>query len=202
MAKQEYTFQYGQTGIRFSLDSELVAGELTMKQHPPIQDPAGAILSAIRNPIQSRPFKEIVKPGQTVAFLVNDPTRVANSHVFMPLLLNELNAAGVPDKDMFIMFAVGAHRSLPEQEMVQMVGPEVAKRVKMYNSEARDLSQFKHMGKTSRGNDIYFHKRVVEADHIICTGSIVYHFSPALAVEEKPCSRGSQPMRRSAVITP
>jgi nickel-dependent lactate racemase len=77
---------------------------------------------------------------------------------------------------MFIMFAVGAHRSLPEKEMAQLVGAEVAKRVKMYNSEARDLSQFKHVGKTSRGNDIYFHKRVTEADHIICTGSIVYHF--------------------------
>jgi lactate racemase len=32
------------------------------------------------------------------------------------------------------------------------------------------------VGKTSRGNDIYFHERVVEADHVICTGSVVYHF--------------------------
>jgi nickel-dependent lactate racemase len=176
MATREYAFKYGQTVVRFNLNPELVMGELRMKEVPPIQDPAGAILSAIRSPIQSKPLKEIVKPGQTVTFLVNDPTRVANSHVFMPLLLNELNSVGVPDKDMFIMFAVGAHRSLPEQEMAQLVGSEVAKRVKMYNSEARDLSQFKHVGKTSRGNDIYFHKRVVEADHIICTGSIVYHF--------------------------
>lgn len=176
MATREYTFKYGQTVVRFNLNPELVMGELRIREYPPIQDPAGAILSAIRNPIQSKPLKEIVKPGQTVAFLVNDPTRVANSHVFMPLLLNELNSVGVPDKDMFIMFAVGAHRSLPEKEMAQLVGSEVAKRVKMYNSEARDLSQFKHLGKTSRGNDIYFHKRVTGADHIICTGSIVYHF--------------------------
>ena len=111
-----------------------------------------------------------------MAFLVNDPTRVANSHVFMPLLLNELNSAGVPDKDMFIMFAVGAHRGLPPEEMAQLVGPETAGRVKMYNSEARDPSQFQRVGTTSRGNDICFHKRVVEADHIVCTGSIVYHF--------------------------
>jgi nickel-dependent lactate racemase len=176
MASQECCFKYGQTVVRYNLDPDLIMGELTINEFPPIQDPAAAILSAIRNPIQSKPLKEIVKPGETVAFLVNDPTRVANSHVFMPLLLNELNSAGVPDQDMFIMFAVGAHRGLPPQEMAQLVGPETAKRVKMYNSDARDPSQFQRVGTTSRGNDICFHKRVVEADHIVCTGSIVYHF--------------------------
>ena len=176
MAKKEYRFKYGKGEVPFTLDPQLIIGELRIKDYPPLKDPAAEIQKAVRSPIQSKPLKEIVKPGQTVAFLLNDPTRIANSHVFMPLLLNELNSASVPDKDMFIMFAVGAHRSLPEQEMVQMVGPEVARRVKMYNSEARDLSQFQHVGKTSRGNDIYYNKRVVEADHIICTGSIVYHF--------------------------
>jgi nickel-dependent lactate racemase len=176
MASQECCFKYGQTVVRYHLNPDLIMGELTINEFPPIQDPAAAILSAIRNPIQSKPLKEIVKPGETVAFLVNDPTRVANSHVFMPLLLNELNSAGVPDQDMFIMFAVGAHRGLPPQEMAQLVGPETAKRVKMYNSDARDPSQFQRVGTTSRGNDICFHKRVVEADHIVCTGSIVYHF--------------------------
>jgi nickel-dependent lactate racemase len=176
MATKEYQFKYGKTEVRFRLDPQMVVGALTIKDYPPLQNPEAAIHQAIRNPIQSKPLREVVKPGETVAFLVNDPTRIANSHVFMPILLNELNAVGVPDKDMFIMFAVGAHRLLPEEEMVEMVGAEVAKRVKMYNSDARDPSQFKFVGRTSRGNNVYFHKRVMEANHVICTGSIVYHF--------------------------
>ena len=176
MAMKEYTFKYGKTAVRFSLDPDTVMGELRIREFPTLKDPAAEILSAIRKPIQSPPLKEIVKPGQTVAFLVNDPTRIANSHVFLPLMLNELNSAGIPDKDMFIMFAVGAHRALPEKEMAEMVGDEVARRVRMYNPDARDPSQFKMMGTTSSGNDVYLHKKVVEADHVICTGSIVYHF--------------------------
>jgi nickel-dependent lactate racemase len=176
MATKEYNFKYGRRSVRFNLDPQLVIGELTIRDHPPLQDPAGEIQKAIRNPIHSQPFGEIVKPGQTVCFLVNDPTRIANSHVFMPILLNELNSAGVPDKDMFIMFSVGAHRMLPEDEMAQMAGQEAARRVRMYNSDAHDPSQFKFVGRTSRGNDVYFHKRAVEADHIVCTGSVVYHF--------------------------
>ena len=176
MATKEYQFKYGKKEIRFNLDPRLVGGELTIKDHPPLKDPGAEIQKAIRNPIRSKPLREIVKPGQTVAFLVNDSTRLANSHVFMPILLNELNAAGIPDRDMFIIFSVGAHRQLSEEEMVSLVGPDVAERVRMYNSNAHDPSQFKYVGTTSRGNDIYFHKLVLEADHVVCTGSIVYHF--------------------------
>jgi nickel-dependent lactate racemase len=77
---------------------------------------------------------------------------------------------------MFIIFAAGAHRELTEAEMVELVSPEVARRIKMYNPNAQDPAQFTHVGTTSRGNAVYFQTRVVEADHIICTGSIVYHF--------------------------
>ena len=176
MATREYILKYGEGQIRFTLDPALVDGELTIKDYPPIQDPVAAIQEAIRHPIRSKPLREIPHPGQTVALIVNDSTRVANSHVFLPVLLDELNSAGVPDKNIFIIFALGAHHELNESEMVRLVGSEVAKRVKMYNSIARDPAQFRYVGTTSRGNDIYFHKRVVEADHIVCTGSIVYHF--------------------------
>jgi nickel-dependent lactate racemase len=46
----------------------------------------------------------------------------------------------------------------------------------MFNSNAKDPAQFQYVGTTSRGNGIYLHKRVVEANHVVCTGSIVYHF--------------------------
>ncbi|SDF00124.1 nickel-dependent lactate racemase [Sporolituus thermophilus] len=176
MALKQYTFKYGRGKVNFAVDSDLVIGELTIKDMPVLADPAAAILEAIRNPIGAKPLREIVKPGETVAFIVNDPTRVANSHVFMPLLLNELNAVGVPDQDMFVIFSLGTHRLMTEEEMVEAVGPEVAKRVRMYNSDCRDESQFKYFGTTSRGTPVYFHKLVAEADHIVCTGSVVHHF--------------------------
>ncbi|MCX5909281.1 MAG: nickel-dependent lactate racemase, partial [Deltaproteobacteria bacterium] len=168
--------RYGKKEIRFSLDPSQVIGELKIKDYPPIPDPAAAIRQAIRNPIHSKPLKEIVKPGQTVAFIVNDTTRVANSHVFMPMLLDELNAVGVPDKDMFIAFALATHHPLNQAEMEDLVSPQAAKRVKMHNPDCHNLSQYKYIGTTSRGNKIYFYKPVTEADHVILTGSIVYHY--------------------------
>lgn len=173
---RDYVFKYGKGKVQFALDPSLVVGELKIKDYPVLSDPEAAIREAIAHPIASQPLREIVKPGETVVFIVNDPTRVANSHVFMPILLDEMNAAGIPDQDMSILFALGTHRLMSEAEMVQEVGEAVAKRVKMYNSDAKDSSQFTYFGETSRGTPVWFHNIAVQADHIICTGSIVHHF--------------------------
>jgi nickel-dependent lactate racemase len=76
---------------------------------------------------------------------------------------------------MFIIFSLGTHRDMTEQEMVEAVGADVAKRVKMYNSNAKK-DEFVYFGTTSRGTPVWFNKLVADADHIICTGSIVHHF--------------------------
>jgi len=171
-----FKMAYGRGKMQFDLDPSLVSAELKLNKVPVLDDPASAIRDAIRNPIDSKPLREIVKPGQTVTFLVNDNTRVANSNVFMPVLLDELNSVGVPDDDMRILFALGSHRALTHDEMVELVGEETAGRVKMYNPDCKDESQFVYFGTTSRGTKVSFHKLAAEADHIICTGSIVHHF--------------------------
>ncbi|WP_425059534.1 Lactate racemase [Sporomusa carbonis] len=176
MTKKDYSFKYGGGKINLSLNPAQVMGELKIKDYPALEDPEQAILEAIRNPIGTKPLRDIVKPGETVAFIVNDPTRVANSHIFMPILLDELNAAGIPDKDMYIVFALGTHRAMTDEEMIKEVGPAVAARVRMYNTNCRDESQFKYFGTTSRGTPVWFNKLVTEADHIVCTGSVVHHF--------------------------
>jgi nickel-dependent lactate racemase len=171
-----YTFRYGKGELTFSLDPALVIDELTIQRFPEIADPTAAVREAIRNPIDSPPLREIVRPGQTVAFIVNDPTRVARSDVFMPILLDELNAVGVPDANMRIVFSLGTHRPMTKAEMTEEVGPTVGARVEMHNTDCFDDSQFTFFGTTSRGTKVGFNKLVTEVDHIICTGSIVHHF--------------------------
>ena len=176
MAAKEYRFKYGKTEVSFNLDPQMVMGELTIKDHPPLKDPVAEIQKAIRNPIQSKPFREIVKPGETVCFLVNDPTRVANSHVFMPLLLNELNSAGDSRQGHVHHVCRGGppHASRGgDGRAGRRRGGQTGEDVQQRRPGPHAVQ---HAGTTSRGNDVYFHKRVVEADHIVCTGSIVYHF--------------------------
>ena len=92
-----------------------------------MEDPEGAVRAALRNPIGTPPLSEVVGRGERVAIVVNDITRLVHSEVFLPVLINELNSAGIRDSDIFIVFALGIHRRQSPDEQHLVVGEEVAR---------------------------------------------------------------------------
>ncbi|MCI6159349.1 MAG: nickel-dependent lactate racemase [Selenomonadaceae bacterium] len=173
---REYTFHYGRGTKSFSLDETRVIKEVDMPAVKPLTDIRKAVLDAIYHPIGQEPIDRIVKPGDTITFICNDPTRVANSQDFMPILVEEMNRLGVPDENMQIVFALGAHRLMTEEEMREGVGEEVAGRLKMYNSDARVPSNFEYFGTTSRFTPVLINKHICHSDHVFLTGTIVHHY--------------------------
>ena len=173
---KEYTFHYGRGEKTFSLDEKRVLKEIRMPNAAPLTDIATAVLEAVRHPIGAPSLEESVTAGDTVTFICNDPTRVANSFDFMPVLVNELNRLGVPDENMQIVFSLGTHRLMTEEEMREGVGEEVAARLKMYNSDANVPEDFEYFGTTSRFTPVLINRRICHSDHIILTGTIVHHY--------------------------
>ncbi len=176
MTMKNYSYHYGRGHKDFSLEESKVLKEVVMPAVPPMEDIKAGVLEAIYNPIGSAPINEIVKPGDTIAFICNDPTRVANSYDFMPVLVNEMNALGVKDEDMHIVFALGSHRLMDEKEMIEAVGAEVAGRLEMFNSDAKKPEDFDYFGDTSRGTPVWINKLLNHVDHVIFTGTIVHHY--------------------------
>ena len=171
-----YDFAYGRGRKTFELDDELILKEVRTETFPVMENVAEGVLEAIHHPIGLPSIAEIVKPGDTVAFICNDPTRVANSFDFMPVLVNEMNRLGVPDENMKIVFALGTHREMSHEEMVEQVGEEVASRLRMFNSIATKSEDFEYFGDTSRGTPVWIHKELCNVDHVILTGTIVHHY--------------------------
>lgn len=172
---KKYVLPYGQGSKEIELDETLVLKEVRTKEFEPMKNIPYEILEAIYHPIGCPPINEIIKPGQKVAFICNDPTRVANSFDFMPVLVNEMNKLGVKDEDMHIVFALGTHRPMTEEEMVEAVGKDVASRLKMYNSLCNEQEDFKYFGTTSRGTPVWINKHLCDVDHV-SDGTIVHHY--------------------------
>ena len=112
---KKYEFAYGKGKKEIELDESLVLKEVRTNDFETIKDIPYEVLEAIYHPIGCAPINEIVKPGQKIAFICNDPTRVANSYDFMPVLVNEMNKLGVKDEDMHIVFALGTHREMTHE---------------------------------------------------------------------------------------
>ena len=170
--------KFGQEEFPVNLPNELIAQELEPNKIE-IEEltVAQRIHKALENPIDSKPLKEIVKPGETVCIVISDVTRRWQSpETYIPILVNELESAGVSDKDILIISATGTHRRQTKEEHVGLVTQEVYDRIEVVDHVCTDEENLKYVGTTTRGTPVWLDKRALECDHVILTGGVVYHF--------------------------
>jgi nickel-dependent lactate racemase len=140
-----------------------------------IADEAGAVQAALDHPLGTAPLRQIVQRGERVAIIVNDITRLTRSDLLLGPIVNTLNAAGIPDNDIFIVFALGIHRLQTDDERRLIVGDEIFRRLRMFDHVSTDDSSLIEIGTTSFGNRVEINREVWNADRIILTGEIIYH---------------------------
>ena len=173
---KEFELRLGKGIVNVSLPDEKIVGLVEGKPFKPIVDVEAAIKEALLNPIGTPPLKDIVTAGDKVAVVASDITRAwARFDLFLPHILNELNEAGVPDSDIVLIVALGAHRINTLAEHITTYGQEVVDRVRIVQSYAPITSDFTYIGTTSRGVPVSINKEIVNADKVILTGGIVYH---------------------------
>ena len=142
---------------------------------PGVQDEAAAIRDALAHPIGSAALADIVHPGERVAILVNDITRLTRTDLFLPPVIDTLNRAGIPDSDIFIVFALGIHRPQTEAERKLILGGDLHARIRNFDHIASDEENLVNVGTTRFGNTVQINRHVWEADRVILTGEIMYH---------------------------
>jgi nickel-dependent lactate racemase len=170
-AEQEFRIPFGREHLPVWVNAELLAPSVSEC----IGNERDAIEKALRHPIGSAPLREIVRPGEQVAIVVNDITRLCRTDLMLPPIVDELTAAGIPDSDIFLVFALGIHREQTEAERRQIVGEEIYGRFRMFDHISTDSDNLVYAGTTSFGNRLEINRQVWEADRIILTGEIIYH---------------------------
>ncbi len=168
-----FQLRHGDRQLEFSLPSK--ATILSPQKTKPLSNPEKAIRDGLAKPIGSLPFAEVMHTKGKVAIIVNDETRVARTEIFLPILVNELNKIGIKDQQIFAMIANGTHRPMTREEIKKKVSAFALERIKVYNHHSKGKDMV-YVGKTRAGTEVVYNKRVIEADKIILTGSIIYHF--------------------------
>jgi lactate racemase len=166
-----FTIPFGSGSVEVALRAELLAAKAVTVPDSPEE----IVTRALEQPIAGRRLREIVQPGETVAIIVNDITRLTRTDLMLPPLLEELATAGVPDRNISIVFALGNHRKQTDRERRQIVGDAIFDRVRTLDHDSQDAAALVHVGRTSFGNDVWINRHVWEADRIVLTGEIIYH---------------------------
>ena len=129
---------------------------------PALRDVGEELRRLLRSPTGTPPLPELVKPGDKVVILVDDITRPTPQHVILPTLLDELNACGIPDKDIEVIIALGTHRYMDEREIRERYGDTVVERVPVINHDYKDPRNLVDMGRTESGIPVSVNKKVYD----------------------------------------
>lgn len=179
--KQKITLPYGHTTAEISVDQSNLMGVYSPKDIDPVADIKAEIIRVLAEPIGSAPLKALAQGKKNVVLVADDNTRLTPTDVIIPELLNELNAAGIPDSAVTVVIALGTHRFMTTEEIRVKFGDEVVNRVTIKNHPYKDPQQLIDLGLTENGTRISINRDVYEADLKIGIGSIVPHHIPGFA---------------------
>ena len=167
------TLAYGQSGLPIDVPSaRAVVVEPT--QLPGLPDEASAFGDAVRRPIGSRPLREVVGAGESLAVAIPDITRPLPSERLLGWLLQELSH--VPDAQWTIVSGTGSHRVNTDGELLRMVGRDIVDRLRVVNHSAHEPSGLELAGLTPEGRPVYLNREWLQADRRIVLGFIEPHF--------------------------
>ncbi len=157
----------------FTLPQENLMEVLTPNPFTPELTGQDAVREALAHPIGTKRVGELIHPGEKTVIITSDITRPMPSAVVLPVLLEELFAAGISPEDLTIVFALGSHRPHTEAEKIKLVGEEVYRKVRCVDSDPNDCV---HMGQTKAGTPVDITRVVAQADRRICLANIEYHY--------------------------
>ncbi len=166
-------FGYGKGVQAVEIPDQNLMAVLTANEMEHERRGSDAVDYALENPIGSEPLHKIAKPGQKVAVITSDISRPLPSWDVLPGVLRELNAAGIPDEDITVVFALGSHRHHTEEERRHLAGDYAFEKVKCVDSDPDDCV---HMGNSTNGTPFDFSRVVAEADLRIALGNIEFHY--------------------------
>ena len=165
---------YGRNGLTIDVPdhTHILEGRFT----PGLLYEKNAILTALRDPIQSPPLKELIIPGNKVVVVHTDITRATPNDRILPILLEEIESAGIERKDIILLNGLGTHRPQTALELRTLLGDEIFDNYRCIQHDCHDSQELISLGKTSLGHPVRINRTYLEADVRILTGFVEPHF--------------------------
>jgi nickel-dependent lactate racemase len=167
---------YGKTDVCARVPARNLLGSIEPKEQHGAVEAKAEVERALNEPIGSKRLSEIAKAEHKAAIVVDDATRHTPSGAMLLPVLAELNAAGVKDENVTVIFGCGTHRAVKAEEADRLLGAEVLKRVKTvsHDYKAQDLV---YVGTTkTHGNKVYLNRTFAEAEVKVLVGDVGFHY--------------------------
>jgi nickel-dependent lactate racemase len=166
---------YGHDGLDVELPDDRVVRSLSYKQADPLTDPETELHSLLLQPTGTPSLAELAAGRTSACIVICDITRPVPNELILKPLLATLEQSGMDRERITILVATGLHRPNEGDELVEIVGQEIAREYRIENHHGQSLDEHTFLGTSPRGVPIWIDTHYVEADLKITTGLIEPH---------------------------
>jgi nickel-dependent lactate racemase len=164
---------YGNTELELSFPQDWSIFFCPMKGGERKKLSSGEMAKTFLNPIGSKPIEELARGKKEVAILFDDMARPTPVYEIAPFVIEALGKAGIKDRQIRFIAALGAHGAHTAIDFRKKLGQEILDRFHVYNHNPFDYCTY--LGKTSRGTPLSINTEVMACDLKIGIGCIVPH---------------------------
>lgn len=164
---------YGAESISVELPDDTVSPDTGISVPLPICEDLGAeVVRAMRSPLDSPPLRELVSSGSRVTIAFDDPTVGQYGPIWstaIPLIIAELEAAGVAGSDVRLLCANALHRKYPHDELAKLLGEDLVREFadRLTCHDAEDPDGIVSLGTTRNGYYVDLHRACVDDDLLV-----------------------------------
>ena len=167
------TMDYGRDGLDIEVPDH--AHVLQMSDAPALSDLDQKLEEALAHPIGALALRQLARGRSNACIVISDITRPVPNAKILPPMLRILEEEGIAREDITILVGTGLHRPNEGEELVQLVGEEIACSYRIVNHKARERDTLTYLGDTSGGAPIWIDTLYVESDLKIATSLIEPH---------------------------
>jgi nickel-dependent lactate racemase len=157
----------------------------------PIEDIRAAVDYALAHPLSSLPLTELCGPGSRVTMVcaISGHEHDSANRSLLPAFLNELQAAGVEDKNITILIPNAMHHPSTEEEKRKSLGDEAMARYSVVDHDAGNLAELDDLG-NFQNVPMQINYRAAEADLLVAIDVVQPHYYAGYSGGNKTISIG------------
>ncbi|MGH2785335.1 MAG: lactate racemase domain-containing protein [Actinomycetota bacterium] len=166
--QQTIVFGEGSIPVELPDRTHVVSPGLSIPLEP-VTDLAAAVRSALDAPEDLPPLRELARGKRRVTIAFDDATVPCYAPVWstaIPLVLAELEAAGVRREDVMLLCANALHRKFTPDELATLIGADLVREFgdRLVCHDAEDPDALEHLGTTPNGFHVELSRHVTDAD--------------------------------------
>jgi hypothetical protein len=133
------------------------------------------VAPALANPLGVPRLRAQNLKGKRIAVITDDWGRPTPASEFIPLVVDELHAAGAEDNLITFITASGMHNPMNAADLDRKLGKEITQKFRSISHDAGDPKMLAFHSVTDLGTPIWINRYVAEADYRVGLGRIHLH---------------------------